>query len=57
MVRDIVRPEPYFQLGQRAEDDGDVRQAVQYYFMAHDADHMFQPAEDALKRLGKLKPT
>jgi CheY-like chemotaxis protein len=57
MVRDIVRPEPYFQLGQRAEDDGDVRQAVQYYFMAHDADRTFHPAEDALKRLGKLKPT
>ena len=33
----------------------DVRQAVQYYFMAHDADQTFQPAEDALKRLGKLK--
>jgi DNA-binding response OmpR family regulator len=57
MVRDIVRPEPYFQLGQRAEDDGDVRQAVQYYFMALDADRTFQPAEDALKRLGKLKST
>ena len=55
MVRDLLRPEPYFQLARRAEEDDDVRQAVQYYFMALDADRTYQPAEDALKRLGKLK--
>jgi DNA-binding NtrC family response regulator len=54
MLRDVSRPEPYFLLGRRAEDDGDLRQAIQYYFMAYDAKRNFEPAVDALRRLGKL---
>jgi DNA-binding response OmpR family regulator len=54
MLRDVSRPEPYFRLGCRAEEEGDVRQAVQYYFMAYDAKRNFEPVMDALRRLGKL---
>jgi DNA-binding response OmpR family regulator len=54
MLRDVSRPEPYFLLGRRAEEDGDPRQALQYYFMAYDADGSFEPVVGALRRLGKL---
>ncbi|MGE5306237.1 MAG: response regulator [Alphaproteobacteria bacterium] len=54
MLRDVSRPEPYFLLGRRAEEDGDPRQAIQYYFMAYDADRNFEPVVGALRRLGKL---
>jgi len=55
MLRDVARAEPYFRLALGAEADGDGRLALQYYFMAHDADPTFAPAEAALVRLGKLK--
>jgi DNA-binding NtrC family response regulator len=54
MVRDVTRPEPYYELGDLYENEGDVRQAAHYYYMALDARSMFPPARDALKRLGYL---
>jgi DNA-binding NtrC family response regulator len=54
MVRDVTRPEPYYELGDLYESEGDVRQAVHYYYMALDARSMFPPARDALKRLRYL---
>jgi DNA-binding NtrC family response regulator len=56
MLSDLARPEPYYWLGFIAETEGDLRQAAQYYYMAHDASHTFQPASDALARLGRIKP-
>ena len=57
MTRDLTRPEPYYGLGRQAEEDGDSREAVQYYFMAYDADRSFEPVLDALRHLGKLPAT
>ena len=54
MTRAVNRPEPYCQLGELAEQDGDQKQAVQYYYMAVSADRSYGPAVDALKRLGKI---
>jgi DNA-binding NtrC family response regulator len=54
MVRDVTRPEPYYELGDLYESEGDARQAAHYYYMALDAKSMFPPARDALKRLGYL---
>lgn len=54
MQRDLSRPEPYFQLGELAELDGRSSHAAHYYYMALDAQSTFQPARDALKRLGRL---
>ena len=55
MLRDVARAEPCYQLALGAEADGDARQALQYYFIAHDADPTYEPAEAALIRLGRLK--
>lgn len=54
MQRDLSRPQPYFQLGELAEIDGHATQAAHYYYMALDARSNFQPARDALERLGRL---
>jgi DNA-binding NtrC family response regulator len=54
MQRDLARPEPYYQLGELAESEGHTSHAVHYYYMALDAQSTFQPARDALKRLGRL---
>ena len=54
MQRDLSRPEPYFQLGELAEIEGHTAHAAHYYYMALDAQSDFQPARDALKRLGRL---
>jgi FixJ family two-component response regulator len=54
MLRDVARAEPCYQLALDAEADGDARQALQYYFMAHDADPTHEPAAAVLIRLGKL---
>jgi DNA-binding NtrC family response regulator len=54
MIRDVSRPEPYYWLGFMAEGDGDKRTALQYYYMAVDANNYFEPAREALKRLGRL---
>jgi DNA-binding response OmpR family regulator len=55
LLRDLTRPEPTYWLGVLCEKEGDMRQAVHYYYMALDANHTFQPALDALTRLGQLK--
>jgi two-component system, OmpR family, alkaline phosphatase synthesis response regulator PhoP len=51
MLNDPARPEPYCGLGLLYEDEGDPRQALQYYYMALDINHTCQPAQDALRRL------
>lgn len=56
MLRDITRPEPYYRLGYLCEAEGDTRQAAHWYYMALDANHAFQPARDALERLGYIDP-
>ncbi len=55
MMRDLTRPEPYYQLGELAEIDGQTPQAVQYYYMALAAQPAFEPARAALTRLGRPK--
>ena len=55
MMRDLTRPEPYYQLGELAEIDGQTPQAVHYYYMALEAQPGFQPARAALARLGHLR--
>ncbi len=59
MMRDLTRPEPYYQLGQLSELNGNPREAVHYYYMALEASSTFAPAREALKRLGHLdaRPT
>jgi DNA-binding response OmpR family regulator len=56
MLHDPGRPEPYYWLGYLCEDEGDPRQASHYYYMALDVSHTFQPALDALTRLGRINP-
>jgi len=59
MIRDLTRPEPYYQLGELSESAGNVREALHYYYMALEARPTFEPAREALKRLGHLdtRPT
>jgi DNA-binding NtrC family response regulator len=59
MTRDLTRPEPYYQLGELSESAGNVREALHYYYMALEARPTFEPAREALKRLGHLdaRPT
>lgn len=54
MLRNLTRPEPYYWLGYLCEDEGDTRQAAHYYYMALDVNQTFQPAREALQRLGRL---
>ena len=54
MSRAADRPEPYFWLGYLCEGEGDQKRAIQYYYMAVSANHTYEPAVEALKRLGKL---
>jgi DNA-binding NtrC family response regulator len=54
MLLGLDRAEPYWRLGSLWEKEGDQKLAVQYYYMAVSADHNFEPAVSALKRLGKL---
>jgi DNA-binding NtrC family response regulator len=51
MMREIMRPEPYYRLGEISELEGDKRRAVQYYSLALDASAGYPPADEALKRL------
>ena len=54
LLRDLTRPEPYYWLGFLYESEGDLRQAAHYYYLALDANQTFQPARDALTRLGRI---
>jgi hypothetical protein len=54
MLRDGTRPEPYYRLGSLSESKDDVRQAKHCYYMALAAKPSFQPAIDALNRLGGM---
>jgi len=54
MLLALDRAEPYWRLGSLWEKEGDQKLAAQYYYMAISADHNFEPAVAALKRLGKL---
>ena len=55
MMRDFSRPEPYFQLGDLSEEEGQVGEAVHYYYMSLGAQSTFEPPRAALIRLGRLK--
>jgi hypothetical protein len=59
MMRDLSRPEPYYQLAQLSESGGNLREALHYYYMAIEARPTFAPAREALRRLGHLdtRPT
>jgi len=59
MMRDLSRPEPYYELAQLTESGGNLREALHYYYMAVEARPTFEPAREALKRLGHLdtRPT
>src|SRR5262245_33148963 len=54
MSRAADRPEPYYWLGYLCEVEEDPKRAVQYYYMAVSANHTYEPAVEALRRLGKL---
>jgi hypothetical protein len=54
MSRAADRPEPYYWLGYLSEAEGDQKHAIQYYYMAVITNHTYEPAVEALKRLGKL---
>jgi DNA-binding NtrC family response regulator len=55
MIRDPARPEPCHKLGELCEAQGEVTHAVQYYYMALEAQPEFEPARTALTRLGRLQ--
>ncbi len=55
MSRAADRPEPYYWLGYLCEAEEDAKRAVQYYYMAYSASKTFEPAVEALKRLGKIR--
>ena len=57
MMRGLTRPEPYYELGSLAEEEGQVNHAVQYYYMALEAQSDFEPARAALARLGRISQT
>ena len=59
MIRDFTRPEPYYHLAELSERGGNLHEALHYYYMALEARPTFEPAREALKRLGHLnaRPT
>jgi CheY-like chemotaxis protein len=54
MARAFDRPEPYYWLGYLCEGEGEQKRAIQYYYMAVSASGTYEPAVEALKRLGKI---
>ena len=54
MMRDLTRPEPYYELGSLAEEEDQVSHAVQYYYMALEAQSDFAPARGALRDWDEL---
>ena len=54
MSRAFDRPEPHYRLGFLSEKEGDQKKAIQYYYMAVSADRSYEPAAEALKRLGEI---
>jgi CheY-like chemotaxis protein len=55
MLRAPDRAEPPFLLGRICEGEGDASLAPHYYYMALEVDHAFQPAVEALRRLGRIR--
>jgi len=55
MLHGPDRPEPPFLLGRICEAEGDSSLAPYYYYMALEVDHGFQPAIEALRRLGRIR--
>jgi DNA-binding NtrC family response regulator len=51
MMREVMRPEPYYWLGYVSELEGDTRKALQYYSLALEANESYQVARDAIKRI------
>jgi DNA-binding response OmpR family regulator len=54
ILRDATRAEPFYWLGYLCEEEGDLRQAAHYYYLAYEVDHSCQLALDGLLRLGHL---
>jgi DNA-binding response OmpR family regulator len=56
ILRDLTQPEPYYWLGVLSDHDGNSRQAAHYYYMALAVNPTFQPAREALIKLGRMSP-
>jgi tetratricopeptide (TPR) repeat protein len=54
MLRNEKRAEPYYWLSELYETQGDIREALHYYYRALDAGPTFQPTRKALRRLRQL---
>ncbi len=57
LQRDLKRPEPYYYLALLEEAENRPRTAMQLYYMALESDANFEPARDALKKLGYIETT
>ena len=55
LQRDLTRPEPYCGLAVLEEAEGHPRTAMQLYYMALESNPIYEPAREALKRLGYIK--
>jgi TolA-binding protein len=56
LLRDRTRPESYCRLGVLSDHDGDTRQAAHYYSLALAVNPTFQPAREALMKVGRMNP-
>jgi TolA-binding protein len=56
MLRDLIRPEPYYWLGELCDHEGDTHQAAHYYSIALNVSPTFRPAREALMQLGRMSP-
>ncbi len=55
LQRDLRRPEPYYYLAQLEETENRPRTAMQLYYMALESEATFEPAREALRKLGYLE--